>query len=70
MTVAGHASPPVRVVVGEESIQAVMERIRTISEEMEEFLETSMSADLPIVGQETKAGGAEEATAESEEGIH
>lgn len=48
LTVAGNPSPPVRVVIGQESIQLVLDRIRTISEEMEEFLETSMSADIPV----------------------
>ncbi|RPA82029.1 NAD(P)-binding protein [Ascobolus immersus RN42] len=56
LTVAGIQSPPVRVVVGKEGITAVLERIRTISEEMEEFLETSMAADVPIAEGETLPG--------------
>lgn len=55
LAVAGKDNPPGRIIVGgEESgedgeggVQSVKERMKTVSEELEEFLECSMSVDVP-----------------------
>ncbi|KAK6541708.1 hypothetical protein TWF694_007501 [Orbilia ellipsospora] len=55
MAVAGKENPPGRIIVGGEDggedgeggVQSVKERMKAVSEELEEFLECAMSADVP-----------------------
>jgi NAD(P)-dependent dehydrogenase (short-subunit alcohol dehydrogenase family) len=44
--VAGAENPPFRITVGEEAVEMIKERLKTISEELEEYLEASLSADI------------------------
>lgn len=43
--IAGKTNPPGRITVGIEEREAVRERLRLVSEEMEEFLEASLGVD-------------------------
>ncbi|EPS40703.1 hypothetical protein H072_5426 [Dactylellina haptotyla CBS 200.50] len=55
MAVAGKDNPPGRIIVGGEEggedgeggVQSVKERMKAVSEELEEFLESSMDVDVP-----------------------
>lgn len=44
--IGGHENPPARHIVGVEGVNAVKEKLKTVSEELEEFVETSASADI------------------------
>ncbi|KAA8913174.1 hypothetical protein FN846DRAFT_772501 [Sphaerosporella brunnea] len=44
--IAGSENPPGRITVGEEQVDLVKERLKTISEELEEYLEASLGADI------------------------
>lgn len=44
--IGGHENPPTRHIVGFEGIAAVKEKLRTISEEMEDFVEVSCAVDI------------------------
>ncbi|KAF3925894.1 hypothetical protein ABW20_dc0104773 [Dactylellina cionopaga] len=66
MAVAGKENPPGRIIVGgEESgedgeggVQSVKERMKAVSEELEEFLECAMSVDVPnaVVDEQAEEG--------------
>lgn len=45
--IAGLENPPGRITVGVEEGEGVRERLKMVSEELEEFLEASMKADVP-----------------------
>ncbi|KIW38306.1 uncharacterized protein PV06_09281 [Exophiala oligosperma] len=44
--IGGHENPPARHIVGVEGVASVKEKLKTVSEELEEFVETSASADM------------------------
>lgn len=44
--IGGHENPPARHIVGIEGVNSVKEKLKTVSEELEEFVETSISADI------------------------
>lgn len=44
--IGGHDNPPARHIVGHEAVASVKEKLKTVSEELEDFLEVSYSADL------------------------
>ena len=44
--IAGSDNPPGRVTVGAHSVDAVRERLKTLSEELEEYLDASLAADI------------------------
>ena len=44
--IGGHENPPARHIVGVEGVASVKEKLKTVSEELEEFVETSASADI------------------------
>ncbi|KAF2672026.1 short chain dehydrogenase/reductase family protein-like protein [Microthyrium microscopicum] len=46
-SVGGHENPPARLIVGFEGIASVKEKLKTISEELEDFYEVSEQVDLP-----------------------
>lgn len=48
--IGGHENPPSRHIVGIEGVASVKEKLRTVSEELEEFVEASSSADCDRVG--------------------
>lgn len=45
--IGGHDNPPARLIVGFEGIASVKEKLKTISEELEDFYEVSEQVDLP-----------------------
>lgn len=48
--IGGHENPPARHIVGVEGVVSVKEKLKTISEELEEFVDTSVSADTERAG--------------------
>lgn len=44
--IGGHENPPARHIVGYEGIAAVKEKLKTISEELEDFVEVSCAVDI------------------------
>jgi hypothetical protein len=48
--IGGHDNPPARLIVGFEGIASVKDKLRTISEELEDFIEVSGQVDLPREG--------------------
>lgn len=47
MSIAALENPPGRIVVGNEGVEQVKDRVKTVSEELEEFLDASLGADIP-----------------------
>jgi NAD(P)-dependent dehydrogenase (short-subunit alcohol dehydrogenase family) len=43
--IGGHENPPARHIVGNEGVMSVKEKLKTVSEELEDFVEASLSAD-------------------------
>ncbi|MCJ1312026.1 hypothetical protein MMC25_005700 [Agyrium rufum] len=46
--IGGHENPPGRHIVGHEGVAAVKEKLKTVSEELEDFVEVSGAADLAM----------------------
>lgn len=46
IAIGGHDNPPARHIVGDEGIASVKEKLKTVSEELEDFIEVSGSVDL------------------------
>ena len=44
--IGGHENPPARHIVGVEGVASVKEKLKTVSEELEEFVDTSIAADI------------------------
>ncbi|EXJ87579.1 hypothetical protein A1O3_04539 [Capronia epimyces CBS 606.96] len=44
--IGGHENPPARHIVGVEGVASVKEKLKTVSEELEEFADVSASADI------------------------
>jgi len=55
--IAGVENPPGRVTVGEEQVEVVKERLKTLSEELEEYLEASLGADIAAPPGQGGTGG-------------
>jgi len=55
--IAGSENPPGRITVGEEQVEVVKERLKTLSEELEEYLEASLSADITAPPGQGGTGG-------------
>ncbi|KAF2137331.1 uncharacterized protein K452DRAFT_321881 [Aplosporella prunicola CBS 121167] len=53
--IGGHDNPPARHIVGFEGVASVKEKLKTVSEELEDFTEVSGAVDIVKVGAE--AGG-------------
>ena len=45
-SIAGHENPPSRHIVGAEGATAVREKLKTVTEEMEDFVEASLAVDI------------------------
>ncbi|KAK5953822.1 hypothetical protein OHC33_005091 [Knufia fluminis] len=48
--IGGHENPPARHIVGIEGVASVKEKLKTVSEELEEFVDASVSADCERTG--------------------
>lgn len=46
MSIAALENPPGRIVVGNEGVEQVKDRVKIVSEELEEFLDASLGADI------------------------
>lgn len=44
--IGGHENPPSRHIVGQEGAMAVKDKLRTVSEELEDFVEASLAVDI------------------------
>ncbi|KAF4462003.1 hypercellular (hypA) [Fusarium albosuccineum] len=44
--IGGHENPPARHIVGHEGAMAVKEKLKTVTEELEDFVEASLSVDI------------------------
>jgi hypothetical protein len=48
--IGGHDNPPARHIVGHEAIASVKAKLKTVNEELEEFVECSCAVDLRHAG--------------------
>jgi hypothetical protein len=55
-SIGGRDNPPARLIVGWEGIASVKEKLKTVSEELEDFVEISESVDVDVPG---SGGGAD-----------
>ncbi|KAL8668699.1 MAG: hypothetical protein Q9168_006678 [Polycauliona sp. 1 TL-2023] len=46
--IGGHDNPPARHIVGHEAVASVKEKLKTVSEELEDFVEVSCAVDLRL----------------------
>jgi hypothetical protein len=46
LSIAGHENPPARHIVGSEGVNVVKDKLKTVSEELEDFLDISGSVDI------------------------
>jgi len=46
LAVGGHENPPARHIVSHEGVASVKEKLKTVTEELEDFVEVSVSVDL------------------------
>jgi len=44
--IGGHENPPARHIVGHEGVASVKEKLKTVSEELEDFVEVSCAVDI------------------------
>lgn len=64
--IGGHENPPARHIVGYEGVASVKEKLKTVSEELEDFVEVSCAVDIfksdvgaaALQGQKVDAGNA------------
>lgn len=54
--IGGHDNPPARHIVGFEGIASVKEKLKTVSEELEDFVEVSCAVDIDGGDQEVSGG--------------
>lgn len=45
-SIAGHENPPSRHIVGQEGVASVKEKLKTVSEELEDFIQASFAVDV------------------------
>ena len=53
--IGGHDNPPARHIVGFEGVSSVKEKLRTVSEELEDFVEVSSAVDIEKEKEKDKA---------------
>lgn len=46
LAIGGHENPPARHIVGSEAVMSVKEKLKTVSEEIEDFVEVSCAVDI------------------------
>jgi len=46
VAIGGHENPPARHIVGAEGVASVKEKLKTVSEELEDFVDASVAADI------------------------
>lgn len=45
-SIGGHENPPSRHIVGQEGVASVKEKLKTVSEELEDFIQASFAVDV------------------------
>ena len=58
--IGGHDNPPARHIVGHEAVASVKEKLKTVSEELEDFVELSAAVDIDggkVANPEAKLNG-------------
>jgi NAD(P)-dependent dehydrogenase (short-subunit alcohol dehydrogenase family) len=50
IAIGGHENPPARHIVGAEGVASVKEKLKTVSEELEDFVDASVAADIDKPG--------------------
>jgi NAD(P)-dependent dehydrogenase (short-subunit alcohol dehydrogenase family) len=70
--IGGHENPPARHIVGWEGVASVKEKLKTVSEELEEFVDTSLSADIekPSTGHTRNRSSAEAESKDYDREVH
>ena len=53
--IGGHDNPPARHIVGHEGVASVKEKLKTVSEELEDFVEASCAVDIDENGEGNEA---------------
>lgn len=48
--IGGHENPPSRHIVGQEGVASVKEKLKTVSEELEDFIQSSFAVDYSVDG--------------------
>jgi hypothetical protein len=48
--IGGHENPPSRHIVGQEGVASVKEKLKTVSEELEDFIQSSFAVDYAADG--------------------
>lgn len=56
VAIGGHDNPPARHIVGFDAVASVKEKLKTVSEELEDFVEVSCAADVDDEGEEEGEG--------------
>jgi hypothetical protein len=47
-SIGGHENPPSRHIVGQEGVASVKEKLKTVSEELEDFIQASFAVDVAV----------------------
>ena len=55
--IGGHENPPARHIVGYEAVGSVKEKLKTVSEELEDFVQVSAGVDIDDEDEEVRIGG-------------
>lgn len=59
--IGGHDNPPARHIVGHEAVASVKEKLKTVSEELEDFVEASCAVDVDAEGESPQQGMTDDA---------
>lgn len=51
LAIGGHENPPSRHIVGQEGVASVKEKLKTVSEELEDFIQASFAIDYAADGE-------------------
>ncbi|KAL4905321.1 hypothetical protein BDW74DRAFT_21410 [Aspergillus multicolor] len=54
--IGGHENPPSRHIVGQEGVASVKEKLKTVSEELEDFIQCSFAVDYAADAEQGRAG--------------
>ena len=55
--IGGHENPPARHIVGYEAVGSVKEKLKTVSEELEDFVQVSVGVDIDDEEEEMRIVG-------------
>ncbi|KAL2871344.1 short chain dehydrogenase/reductase family protein [Aspergillus lucknowensis] len=59
--IGGHENPPSRHIVGQEGVASVKEKLKTVSEELEDFIQCSFAVDYAAEAEQSRTGREENA---------